>query len=123
MPDGYTFPIPLALAVAAGASGTLSVQVPFDGRASKIILQLYQGNQLSLHLVPVVIRRNTHYPLLMFAPAGKAYIDGDSLYQPLDVDFELRAGVDQIGVDYTNTDGVNTYDFSVTVTLVKGAHS
>lgn len=120
MKDAYTFPMHLALAVAAGASGTLSQQVPFDGRVSKIILQLYKGNQMALQLVPVVIRRATHYPLLMFAQGGKQYIDGDSLFLALNVDYLLQHGVDRIGVEYDNTDATYEYAFAVDISVVKG---
>ena len=110
----------LALTVAAGASGDLDFPITYDGRAKKLRYRLYQGNQLSLQLRPVVLRREEEIDLVRYPANGKTYLDGDSEDATLEIDHGLEAQVDVLRIKYKNTDLTNPYDFRVDVSIWRG---
>lgn len=105
-----------ALTVAASGSGELKSDVDFPARVVEVAVRVYAGNELSLQLVPVLRYRGEATPLVEFAEGGHQYIVGDDDAFVFKTDVDAPRG-STLGVQYTNTDAVNAYDFAVDITL------
>lgn len=102
--------------VAAGASGELSQEIESDTTVKQVDVRFYPGPRLDLEIVPFGQVSSNRFSLVDLV--GRSSIVGDNDVFQFGVDERLQAG-DKIGVEYTNTDNSNSYDFQVDMALEK----
>jgi hypothetical protein len=103
--------------VAAGASGELSKEIESDTTVKRVDVRFYPGPRLDLELVPFAQVGSNRFSLVDLV--GRSSIVGDNDVFQFGADERLEAG-DRIGVEYTNTDQSNSYDFQVDMSLERG---
>jgi hypothetical protein len=102
--------------VSPGSTETLRHELDRPATVEFINVRIYPGAELDLELVPFGENRegSNRWPLVTLE--GKSHIDGDSDRFEFDVSEPIADG-EYIGVEATNQDGANAYDYAVDYTV------
>jgi hypothetical protein len=102
--------------VSPSSTETLRHELKRAATVEFINVRIYPGAELDLQLVPFGENRegSNRYPLVTLE--GKSHIDGDADRFEFDVSEPVDAG-EYIGVEATNQDASNAYDYAVDITV------
>lgn len=95
--------------VGADTTETYTRRIESDATIEHVMIRIYSGAELDLQIKPFVLKGRDRQPLINYE--GKDYVDGDDDVWPFTMSEPIEEG-EEIGVEVTNKDASNAYDFA-----------